>query len=201
MSAVAALKAARAAGVHLGIDGDDLVLEAASAPPAAVLDALSRHKAEVAALLRPGQDGWAAEDWQVFFEERAGIVEFDGKRPRGEAEAQAFACCVVEWLNRNPELSPSGQCLSCGGGDHAHDPLLPYGVEPTHAWLHSRCWPAWYEVRKAKAASTLTAMGIVAPVVRPMTREEQPSYPSSDATRESRSAKNQFAFQRQMNGG
>jgi hypothetical protein len=33
MSMVQALKAARAAGIHLGIDGDDLVLEAAAPPP------------------------------------------------------------------------------------------------------------------------------------------------------------------------
>ena len=33
MNAADVLKAARAAGVHLGIDGDDLVLEAASASP------------------------------------------------------------------------------------------------------------------------------------------------------------------------
>ena len=201
MSAAEALKAARAAGVELALDGDDLALRAASAPPAAVLDALSRHKAEIMVLLRPAEDGWSAEDWQVFFEERAGIVEFDGGLPRPEAEAQAFACCVVEWLNRNPELSPSGRCLSCSGRDHAHDPLLPYGVEPTHAWLHSRCWPAWYEARNAKAVSTLTAMGISAPVVRPMKREERSKHLPSDATRELRTAKNQFAFQRQMKGG
>ena len=202
MSAVEALKAARAAGVHLGIDGDDLVLEAASAPPAAVLDALSRHKAEIMVLLRPAEDGWSAEDWQVFFEERAGIVEFDGGLPRAEAEAQAFACCVVEWLNRNPERSPAGRCLGCGDREHAHDPLLPYGVEPTgHVWLHSRCWPTWYAARQAKAVSTLTAMGISAPVIRPMKREERSKHPPSDATRESRTAKIQTAFQRQMNGG
>jgi hypothetical protein len=29
-------------------------------------------------------------------------LEFDGGLPRAEAEGQAFACCVVEWLNRNP---------------------------------------------------------------------------------------------------
>ena len=201
MSAVGALKAARAAGVHLGIDGDDLVLEAASAPPAAVLDALSRHKAEIMVLLRPAEDGWSAEDWQVFFEERAGIVEFDGGLPRAEAEAQAFACCVVEWLNRNPERSPAGRCLGCGDREHAHDPLLPYGVEPAgHVWLHSRCWPTWYAARQAKAVSTLTAMGISAPVIRPMKREERSKHLPSDATRASRTAKNQFACQRQMNG-
>ena len=184
------------------IDGDDLVLEASAPPPAAVIALLSRHKAEIVVLLRPAEDGWSAEDWQVFFEERAGIVEFDGGLPRAEAEAQAFACCVVEWLNRNPERSPAGRCLGCGDREHAHDPLLPYGVEPAgHVWLHSRCWPTWYAARQAKAVSTLTAMGISAPVIRPMKREERSKHLPSDATRESRTAKNQTAFQRQMNGG
>ena len=202
MRAVEALKAARAAGVELSLDGDDLVLNAASAPPAVVLDAFSRHKAEIVALLRPGQDGWSAEDWQVFFDERAGIVEFDGGRPRPESEAQAFACCVVEWLNRNPERSTTGRCFGCGDREYAHDPLLPYGVEPTgHVWLHSRCWHAWYEARQAKAVSVLAIMGISAPVVRPMKREEQVTHLPSDEAREFHTARNQFAFQRQMNGG
>jgi hypothetical protein len=52
MSAVEALKAARAAGVELALDGDDLALKAASAPPAAVLEALSWHKAESFAFKR-----------------------------------------------------------------------------------------------------------------------------------------------------
>ena len=107
MNAADALKTARAAGVEVILDGDDLALNAASAPPAAVLDALSRHKAEIAALLQPSRDGWSVEDWQVFFDGRAGIVEFDGGLPRAEAEAQAFACCVAEWLNRNPGCSPA----------------------------------------------------------------------------------------------
>ena len=97
------------------VDGDALALSAASAPPAAVLDALSRHKAEIIALLRPGRDGWSAEDWQVYFDERAGIAEFDGGLPRAEAEARAFECCVAEWLNRNPACSSPGRCLECGG--------------------------------------------------------------------------------------
>lgn len=202
MSAVDALKAARAAGVELAIDGDDLALKSASAPPAAVLDALSRHKAEVVALLRPGEDGWSAEDWLVFFDERAGIIEFDGGLPRAEAEAQAFACCVVEWLNRNPDRSPAGRCLGCGDREYAHDLLLPYGTEPAgHVWLHSRCWPAWYAARKAKAVSALAAMGISARVGRPMKREEQSKHSPFGVTRELRTAKNQFAFQRQLNGG
>lgn len=202
MSAAEALKAARAAGIQLDTDGDDLVLEASAPPPPDVIGLLSRHKAGIVALLRPGRDGWSAEDWQVFFDERAGIVEFDGGLPRAEAEAQAFACCIVEWLNRNPERSPAGRCLGCGDREHAHDPLLPYGVETAgHAWLHSRCWPAWYEARKAKAVAALAAMGITAPVGQLMEQVEQSKHLPSDAARELRTAKNQFAFQRQMNGG
>ena len=78
MSAAQALKAARAAGTQLRIHGDDLVLEASAPPPAAILNPLPHHKT---ALLRPGRDGWSAEDWQAFFDERAGIAEFDGESP------------------------------------------------------------------------------------------------------------------------
>jgi hypothetical protein len=105
LSGIEALKAARAAGIELALDGNDLALSAISAPPAAMLDELSRHKAEIVALLRPGRDGWSGEDWLAFFDERAGIAEFEGGLPRGEAEARAFECCAVEWLNRNPVCS------------------------------------------------------------------------------------------------
>jgi hypothetical protein len=46
MSAAEALDAARAAGIRVGVDGDDLVLEAFAAPRPAVLDVLSRNKAD-----------------------------------------------------------------------------------------------------------------------------------------------------------
>lgn len=164
MSAAKVLKIARAAGLRLGIDGDTLTLEAATAPPPAVLDLLARHKADIVALLRPANDGWSGEDWLAFFDERAGIAEFDGGLPRLEAEARAFDCCVVEWLNRNPVRSSPGRCLGCGQADHSHDPLLPFGTESTgHAWLHSRCWPAWHATRKAEAIAALAAMGIFEP--------------------------------------
>ena len=71
MTAAEALRTARAAGVEIALDGDDLVLEASSLPPEPVLDALSKNKAGIAALLRPGGDGWSADDWHVLFR-RAG---------------------------------------------------------------------------------------------------------------------------------
>ena len=48
----------------------------------------------------PTDDDWLAEDWQVFFDERAGIAEFDGGLSRPEAEAQARTCCREEQMAR-----------------------------------------------------------------------------------------------------
>ena len=160
MSAAAVLRAARAAGVELAIDGNDLLLDAATVPPASVVDALRLHKAEVVAMLRPGRDGWSAEDWLLFFEERAAIAEFDGRLSRTEAHAQALACCIVEWLNRNPTPSAPGRCVWCGQAE-SRDAVLPYGTEPgTHIWLHAECWPAWQEVRRSQATKALMRMGV-----------------------------------------
>ena len=64
MSAALALKTARAVGIRVRIDGDDLELEAPAQPPQAVLDLLSLHKADILRLLRPANDGWSPEDWQ-----------------------------------------------------------------------------------------------------------------------------------------
>jgi hypothetical protein len=161
MSAFQALKAARDAGVRIVIDGDALALDADAAPPVAVLNLLSSYKAGVVALLRTGSDGWSGEDWRAFFDERAGIAQFDGGLLRASAEARAFACCVAEWLNRNPVRLLPGRCLGCGAGDHAHDKLLPSGTEQTgHNWLHSRCWEAWRASRKSEAVAALSAFGI-----------------------------------------
>jgi hypothetical protein len=163
-AAALALKKAREVGLRVGSEGDTLTLEAAAAPPQDVLDLLVRHKADILALLRPAEDGWMAEDWQVFFDERAAVAEFDSGLPRAEAEARAFDCCAVEWLNRNPVRSPPSRCLNCGQAEHSHDPLLPFGTGSSgYAWLHSRCWPAWHEARKAEAIAALTAMGILEP--------------------------------------
>ena len=166
MNAAEALEVARAVGIRVEIDGDDLVLEASAPPQPALLDLLSHHKAGILTLLRLAANGWSAEDWQVFFDERAGIAEFDGGLSRGQAEARAFACCAVEWLNRNRMRSSPGRCLGCG--DQAHDPVLPYGVESTgDTRLHSRCWPAWCEGGKTEAVAALAAMGIAPPAELP----------------------------------
>jgi hypothetical protein len=96
MSAIKALKAARALGIVVQADGDDLMLAAAAAPPAAILDDLKQHKSEIVAILRPADRGPSAEDWLALFDERAGVLEFDGGQPRELAELQAIGSCVLD---------------------------------------------------------------------------------------------------------
>jgi hypothetical protein len=140
---------------------------AADRAPASYLDAGERLQCQRpvsvtgVAPLHTERDSWSGEDWRAFFDERAGIAEFDGGLPRQQAEVRAFTCCVAEWLNRNPVRSPPDRCLRCGEAEQGHDPLLPLGTESTgHAWLHSRCWSAWHAARQAEATEALEAMGI-----------------------------------------
>ena len=106
------------------------------------------------------KNGWSAEDWRLYFEERAAIAEFDGGLPRAKAEAQAFECCVVTWLDRNPAPSAPGRCAWCGRSE-SHAPVVPFGTEPgTHTWLHRECWSAWRKMRPFHAKEALTRMGI-----------------------------------------
>jgi hypothetical protein len=52
MSAVQAIKVARAAGIELSVDGSRLLIDAASEPPVSVIEELRQHKLEIVKLLR-----------------------------------------------------------------------------------------------------------------------------------------------------
>ena len=160
MSAANVVMEARAAGIQLRVEGDDLLLKAGAPPSPAVLELLSRHKPAIVLWLRSGEDGWSAEDWHVFFDERAGIAEFDGGLPRPEAEARAFECCVVEWMNRTFERSPPGRCARCRRPASRDAGIVPFGVGDQHTWLHPGCWDAWHRDRRSQAAGALSRMGI-----------------------------------------
>jgi hypothetical protein len=49
-----------------------------------------QHRLKVTAFLCPCGDGWSGDDWRAFYDERAGIAEFDGGLPWDQAEVSAF---------------------------------------------------------------------------------------------------------------
>lgn len=156
MSAVQVLTEARSIGIQIHVDGDDLLLEAPAPPPSAVLEALSRHKVEIVELLRLRADGWSTDDWRLYFEERAAVAEFNGGLTRADAEAHAFECCIIQWLNLHPGPLVTGRCVWCGAAESGNAVVVPFGSDPgTHAWLHAECWPAWHQARRAKAIAEL----------------------------------------------
>jgi hypothetical protein len=71
------------------------------------------------------------------------------------------------WLNRRPAESAAGHCAWCGCPESAGAAVVPFGVGEHHAWLHPRCWPAWYRRRRADALAALRSFGIPVPVVPP----------------------------------
>lgn len=164
MTAIEALAVAQAAGVEITLRGDNLVLDAERKPASDVLTALKHYKGEIVSLLRAGFDGWSADDWRVFFDERAGIAEFGGNQSRRAAEALAFECCVTKWMNQHPIRSDPHQCVACGRPEREEHAVVPFGTENLgHAWLHPECWQDWHESRRAAAISALAAMGIKDP--------------------------------------
>ncbi len=104
-----------------------------------------------------------AEDWQAHFNERAGIAEHDGGLSRTDAEQQAFECCVVEWLWRNPPPTRGPMwCANCGEplGEIGRDGLPYLTGDGGHVWLHSGCHGDWTARRRAEAVTALAILGL-----------------------------------------
>ena len=161
MNAVEALRLAQENGIRIGIAGADLVLDADREPTPAVLETIRNHKAEIVALLTIDHDEWTAEDWHAFFDERAGIAEFDGGHTREQAEAMAFGSCVANWLNRHPCRSDAGRCAACGEPDREGRTVVPFGTERHgHTWLHPECWEGWHQGRRNQAQQFLEGIGV-----------------------------------------
>ena len=164
MSAIEAIRIARENGVHIGIEGVDLILDAEREPAPGVLEAIRHHKAGIVDLLTAADGDRTAEDWRAFFDERAGILEYDHGLSRRAAERRAFDFTVVEWMNQRPEPSDPGHCAWCGTAETSDARVVPYGTNPaSHAWLHPGCWQPWHDERRRSARSALAAFGIDKP--------------------------------------
>ncbi len=118
------------------------------------------------AFLQDRKPAWTPEDWQAHFDERAGIAEYDGRLSRADAEQQAFDCCAVEWLWRNPPpASGPEQCVHCVKplGEPGRDNLPYLTGNGGQVWLHSACHGDWMGQLRAEAVAALTGYGLTPP--------------------------------------
>jgi len=158
MSALQALKLAETAGVRIKTKGADLALEAPTAPPIEVLDLLSRHKAEVVTLLRAGHS-WSHEDWNVYFNECAGILEYDHHLSRPEAEYRAYGMTLVKWMDAH--RLPSERLDVC---EHCHGDGESAAIVPClsalggHYSVHNKCLPEALEAMGMTYSSTASSI-------------------------------------------
>ena len=103
---------------------------------------------------------WTATDWRAFYDERAGIAEYDAGLPRDHAEHVAFEQCVAHWLALNkPPAGEWGFCTCCGQPAQP-DAVLTTCVGGSPGLIHHACKVAWGEHRREQAVSALGKLGI-----------------------------------------
>ena len=159
MSAAKAVMTARAAGIQLGVDGNDLVLEATTAPLSEMLDLLRIHKAEILAFLRLGHDG---------------------AQSLSKAEISTFENRVIDWLDQHREPSDPERCTWCRHPDLPEHIIVPFGSNlHGHTWLHPECWREWHKLRRETATQALLAKEIHGPYVE--LREPEVQMPRADS--------------------
>ena len=89
VSPLQVLRAARNKGIEVLLSHGNLRLVARREPARPIIEELIAHKPAIIALLTPDASGWTGEDYAMFHEERAAILEYEHGVPRPEAEARA----------------------------------------------------------------------------------------------------------------
>src|SRR6516164_8072913 len=85
-----------------------LVPSPGRALPRGLVERAKAMRAELLAELSSSPD--TPEDWRAWFDERAGILEFDADLPRANAEARAYEAVLVHWLDHNSAHFPTNMC-------------------------------------------------------------------------------------------
>lgn len=161
--AEAIIAEARADGVTLDLTPEgQVVFKGSRAATERWLPILRGAKPALAAYLRRQSDGsnWSAADWRAHYDERAGMLEYDGGLSRTEAEARAREWVTAEYMVRAHKPTVPGICAHCGAAGH-EQAVIPHGtVTAGHVWLHSRCWRVWYDRQVQGAREALGVMGV-----------------------------------------
>lgn len=165
MDALSLLRKAREAGLTVSTRGTKLVVRGPRrAEPVARL--LLKHKPVVmAALGHPGPErvGWGAADWRGFYAERAAIREYDGQRPRAEAERLAWGELLVAWHRTHGVRPPTWQCAGCAAPLSGAEVFELADTARVHDAPDFTCLIAYGRRWRAAAQAGLAALGLEPP--------------------------------------
>jgi hypothetical protein len=160
MSAAEVLRLARAAGISVGIDGDNLVLEAALPPPFSMRCRSTNLPSSPCCGLRAA-DGRPRTGMSISTNEPASSNMTPACRTPNRNDARSGTASSSGSTVIPPRRRPDA-ARGAVGRRRKTAVVLPFGTEPgTHVWLHAECWPAWHRARRDEAVVALRSIGIM----------------------------------------
>lgn len=104
---------------------------------------------------------WAVEDWNAYFYERAGILEYDSHLPRPEAERRAYGMTLVKWMDvHRPSADKLDLCAHCQS-DRTSAVIIPcLSGSGGHYGVHDKCLPEALEVMRQQGIAALSLCGL-----------------------------------------
>jgi hypothetical protein len=161
----ALLQKLRRCDITVEMQGTQLIIDGPAANLTdSVVAQVQAFKEELLRLLDPADSpcSWDVESWQAYFDERAGVREYDGRHERSEAERLALEDTIAHWLQFNLPLesAPSHVCIHCNRAGQPGNPLVAAPARGGHAWVHDWCWTSWSNVLQREAYEALWRMGL-----------------------------------------
>jgi len=99
-----------------------------------------------------------------FFEERAAIREFEGRRSRDLAERLAYAEIIEAWCARHPQRFIPGICAGCRRPIGNFELNLPDGTRVHFEGTNYPCLISYGASRKRRAVAALAGLGLMPPI-------------------------------------
>jgi hypothetical protein len=131
MNAAAIIERVRASGGEIALAVDGIKLKTPASLREELVGEVNAQKRAIRLALKAEAGGlWDADDYRAFYDEtEARLIQLEGLSKQ-KAEAFAFECAVMEWLNRTFKPSLSRCCIACGRGAQGCDPTRPEGPTP-----------------------------------------------------------------------
>ena len=104
---------------------------------------------------------WGADDWNAYFYERAGILEYDAHLPRPEAERRAYGMTLVKWMDvHRPSVDKLDVCAHCQS-DRPGAVIIPcLSGSGGHYGVHDKCLPEALEAMRQRGIAALSLCGL-----------------------------------------